>query len=132
MKFIGYFKVLCCLALLLSFSANAYAFPERDGGKFKRGFLDRRVERMQNKLNLSDEQANQVSDVLSKAHEVREKCDSLSQFTARRDCRKTHREQVKQKLSSILSPEQQAKMKEMKKKWKENRKHHGGFRGHQR
>jgi Spy/CpxP family protein refolding chaperone len=98
-----------------------------DGGKGHRlDRLDRKVSKMQEKLNLSDTQADSVYKILKDAKNG-EKCKG-EKFSERKQCRLEKRAAVKKKLSEVLTPEQQAKFEELRAKREEHRKERSGRR----
>jgi len=112
-------SLLLGLFLLLPLSL---AFAEgHKGHKGKRMGLDMKVSKMQRKLELSDDQADQIYDLM-KAKKKNAACKELEKFSERKNCRKAARDQVDQEIAALLTPEQQAKFVEMKEKRKERRK----------
>lgn len=112
-------SALLCVGLLAS---NALAQPGE-------GMLDFKVARMQEKLGLSDEQANKVYEIFTQLHE-KDSCRELKTFSERRDCRDKKRGEVDAQLATVLNKEQQEKFAEFHKdRKKQMGKRGGGMRG---
>ena len=113
-------------AALLTVPSIAFAGPHQ--GKMKQRGLDHKVSRMQENLGLSDEQADQVYDVLKNTRGQFD-CGSKEKFSQRKACRAESRAAVKAELAKVLSAEQQAKMEQKMKERKEHWKGRGERRG---
>ena len=72
--------------------------------------LERKVEKMQERLNLSEEQTDSVKAVFENAFA---KCESEA-FPERRECMKSQRETIHQDLEQILTAEQLEELKELR------------------
>ncbi|MDD2942687.1 MAG: hypothetical protein PHC51_06950 [bacterium] len=122
-------KILLMTGLILLTTATAQAQPFD-----RQEMLDRRIDRMQQRLNLSDEQANKVADILGKEME-QAPCKSVNDFTARKVCRDQHREAIDRKIAEVLDEKQveaYRQMKEFRKSRREEmqgRQGQGGFPG---
>ncbi len=90
------------------------------GHKGKKMNLDKRIEKMQEKLDLSDEQADQVYDIM-KNRKKNSSCKNLESFTERKNCRAASKEAAQSEINALLTPEQQQKFAEMKEKRKERK-----------
>lgn len=109
------------LILLATATVQAQPFDRQD-------MVDQRVGRMQQRLQLSDEQANKVADILGKEME-QAPCRSVNDFTARKVCREQHRESVDQKIAEVLDEKQAKEYREMKEFRKTRREEMQGKRG---
>ncbi len=130
-------KTTLTLALVaaLGIPGIALAHDEPGGdkggpGKMHGHRLEMRVHRMQEKLDLSDKQADAVYDILKKAKSG-PKCKG-EKFSEKKRCRVERRAAVHAEISALLSPEQREKLEKMKEKREERRKKRGkrGHRGH--
>lgn len=102
-------KTILALALALALPLTAAAFPGDEPGPD--GHHGRRIERLTKELNLTAEQKTKVEALFKEQHE---------KFKAIRD-------ETKTRLGTILSPEQMAKMEEMKKQRQEKWRHKKGM-----
>ncbi len=97
------------------------------GGKGKRGFnVDKRVEKMTQRLDLSEDQSKQVRSILeSKKDQFKairgQKIDREQKRTQMRELRKSTRAEIAQ----VLDDEQKAKVKKFKKRRRHKRAHRG-------
>lgn len=110
-------------ALIAGFASQALAH----GGKGQRGFsIDKRVEKMTQKLDLTDEQASQVRSILEGKKEAFTK---IREQNLERDQKRAQmhelRQSTRQEIARVLNDEQKAKMK----KFKKRRHHKRGQRG---
>ena len=78
----------------------------------------KRIEVLKEKLNLSDEQANTIAQIIA---EGRGECRKHEQRAARRGCWKKSAEAKREAIAAILSPEQQARFAELRAKRLERR-----------
>ena len=122
-------KIIVSLSLLLILGA-VEAMAEGHGGKHKGGEfkLDRKVARMQKKLNLTDEQADEVHGIFE---EVRGEynCRDYEKFSERKNCRQERKTRVKSALEGVLSEEQVSQFEQMRKDRKKNKRGRKGKRG---
>ncbi len=85
--------------------------------------LDKMVSKMQDRLELSDDQADKVYGIMKKAKDGRkeksQECKNLEKFSERSNCRKGSRAGVESEIAAVLTPEQKAKWEEGKKNRKE-------------
>jgi len=108
--------LLCSVLLLALFSSSAVA--DHHGGKKKS--LDFKVSKMQEKLDLSDDQADEIY-ALMKSSKKNSGCKDLEVFSERKACRKSAREAVDSKINALLTEEQQTEFAAMKAKRAERR-----------
>jgi Spy/CpxP family protein refolding chaperone len=110
------------VALVLSAAAGAFAIQ----GKMGKGMptIDQQVARMKTNLNLTDQQAGQVKELLEKQEQDRQAWRS-SHPNASKEQMQSHRRdmyrQMNEGLKKILTPEQYKKHQEMM----QQRMHHG-------
>ena len=112
------------VALVLSTAVGAFASQQQ--GKMGKGkpTIDEQVARMKTNLNLTDQQATQVKELLEK-HEQDRQAWRSSNPKPTKEQMQTHRKQMYQQmdegLKKILTPEQYKKHQEMM----QQRMHHG-------
>lgn len=98
---------IAALALAGVVGVTPAAAQNDDGGRADRGpeaSLERHIERMDQRLDLSSEQEDQIRTILSERWEQR---------SAARADRATRRSELAEAMKDVLTPEQQEKMKEM-------------------
>ncbi len=88
----------------------AMARPHRDPGK--------RIEMLKEKLNLSDEQANSIAQIIAEGHG---ECRGYQGRMERRGCWKRAAKSKRDQIAAVLSPEQQAKFAELRARRMERR-----------
>jgi len=98
------------------------------GGMGKKGQkFERMLGRMQQQLDLSDEQADKLYELFQEGRK-NSNCKELKKFSERRKCRESGKESFKAAAKQVLSEEQFAKFEAMKEKRKErwkNRRNEG-------
>lgn len=100
----------CLFVGVIGSAEVAVAKPHGQPGK--------RIEMLKEKLNLSDEQANRIAEIVA---ESRGECQLRETRTERRSCWKRMAESKREQIAEILSPEQQAKFAELRAKRLERR-----------
>lgn len=108
-QFLRIIKRILFVGLLAIGVQQAVAQEAHAGGKGKmtpEQRIDMRVSKMKQDLNLSDDQAVKVKQLLMQKHSEH-KASGNQQATAE------ERKELKEELAKILTPEQMAKMKEM-------------------
>jgi len=115
------FRVSVLLVLFLLLPLSLVFAEGHKGHKGKRMGLEIKVSKMQRKLDLSDDQADQIYDLMKSKRKIGA-CKDLEKFSERKNCRRSVREKVDQQIAALLTPDQQAKFAEMKEKRKERRK----------
>ena len=114
-------KALTVAGLIL-FSAPAFA--EHNEHKEEGSYGEKRVEKLKEKLSLSDEQTAQIQAILKESEPTQEEKDAFKKKM--QDRMKT----TDDKISAVLTEEQRAKYAELKEKRKEQRKEgKGKFHG---
>jgi protein CpxP len=120
--------VISSIALALTLSAGAFAMHHEDG---ERGPGDgKRLEKMAQHLDLSDEQKSQVAQIMKAQGEKRKAM--MEAHKAQRDAMQAD---MRSQLSGVLTPEQMQKLDNMREerderreekmeKWKEKREKH--------
>ena len=93
---------LCVLGLLMLLSQSAYA-EGKSCGVHK---LDKKVAKMQQHLELSDEQAEAIHKIYSSKFEMKA-CADVESFTERKACRMQQRDTVNAQIMAILNEVQQ-------------------------
>lgn len=114
--------LLVMTILLLSSPLTAVAQPRGMGSPEK--FADHMVSKLQDRLELSDEQANKLATFVEESTE-QGKCHELATYSERRDCRATKKEACDAKILSILNDAQKVKFEEFKKEREERKGMHG-------
>jgi Spy/CpxP family protein refolding chaperone len=76
-----------------------------------------RVERMKERLNLSDDQARQIEQIFREAHQ---------QGQGDREAMRERHKKIHDQIQSVLTPEQREKMEQMKKEHRGGRRHGKG------
>ncbi|MCC6219792.1 MAG: hypothetical protein IT291_00970 [Deltaproteobacteria bacterium] len=98
-----------CAVMVLSTPVLA----ERNGK-----WVDQKIERLQAKLELTDDQANQIAEIFSQMKKDNKRCNSLNKFSERRDCRQAKHDEKVKKVQSVLNDKQKTQFEEMRKNWK--------------
>ncbi len=96
---------------VLGFSEVVMATPSH-------GQPGKRIEMLKEKLNLSDEQANKIAEIVAQG---RGECRSYEERAERRSCWKRSAESKRDQIKALLSPEQQAQFAELRAKRMERR-----------
>lgn len=118
-------KKIATVTVLTALLATGVAMAKPFGDPEKMAaWLDKRIERMTEKLSLNDDQAAKVKTIMQE------------QMEKRKAMMEQHRTETEARLGTVLTSEQMQKMQEMKEKRKEKRgkgegrhgKHHGGGR----
>jgi len=82
-----------------------------DEGAAKGDRIQHRVERMKERLNLTDDQARQLQQIFQEAHQQWQ----ADQGKADKETMRARHEKMHEQIKSILTPEQQEKFEKMKK-----------------
>lgn len=86
--------------------------------------LERRVDRMQERLGLSDEQADQITAIFQEAHQ-NGGCRQLEERSQRRACHQEKRQAIGKEIASVLTDEQlvefEALREERRARWEQRR-----------
>ncbi len=98
------------IALALFVSATAFANEKGCYMGGKEGFAEKRVERLTEKLSLSDAQAAQIKSI----------------FDSKKEKMIALKNETNDQVAAVLTPEQKEKFEAMKKEFKEKRKGHKG------
>ncbi len=94
--------------LTVAFMSPAFAQKNNMSGN-----VEQRIERMKKHLNLTDSQTEEVRTILNNAREqARRDRDTYSDKEARRNAMKSLREETRNKIKALLTPEQLKKMQE--------------------
>lgn len=78
----------------------------------------KRIEMLKERLNLSDDQANRIAEIVG---EGRGECRAYEERAERRSCWKKAAHSKREQIAAILSPEQQARFAELREKRMERR-----------
>jgi Spy/CpxP family protein refolding chaperone len=115
---------ICSLLFLTAIPAAAESGPrgEKDWGM-------RRTAMLQQRLSLNDEQADQVYEIFKSARSE-SPCKEVETFSAKKACAQNKRDMVQEKISKVLTPEQQAEFKKLQEKRKQR--HAGRMHGRDR
>ena len=105
------YRLAAAVCSVFVFSTSAFAHDGNDGG-------GRRLEKIKQALNLTDEQAQQVK---AQFQANRAACSGFTERTEKRACMKEKRQQSKGQLEKILTPEQQKLFAEKREEWKGKR-----------
>ena len=114
-------KTWALAGVLCLSAASLVAAQEQRRGHDGRQSVDTRVDRMRDKLNLSDEQAARIAAILNEA--------AAKPADGNREDRLTRRQDVRQRINEVLTPEQREKRDQIA---SERGKGKGGRRGGQR
>lgn len=79
--------------------------------------IQHRVERMKERLNLTDDQARQIEQIFREAHQ---------QGQADREAMRERHKKIHDQIQSVLTPEQREKMEQMRKEHRGGRRHWRG------
>lgn len=82
-----------------------------------------RMERMKERLNLTDDQSKKVQAIFSEA-KTKHECKSAATAAAKQKCVQAKRADVNQKLAGVLDKDQMAKFETMQKERQERRAHY--------
>jgi Spy/CpxP family protein refolding chaperone len=96
-------------AVLAVAAVRTAATADEHAGKGDR--TQQRVERMKERLNLTDDQARQLQQVFQDAHQQWQ----ADQGKADKETMKARHEKMNEQIKSILTPEQQQKFEQMRK-----------------
>ena len=96
-------------AVLALAATRTVALAGENAGKGDRS--QQRVERMKERLNLTDDQARQLRQIFQEAHQQWQ----ADQGRADRETMRARHEKMHEQIKSILTPEQQQKFEEMQK-----------------
>ena len=78
----------------------------------------KRIAMLKERLNLSDEQANKIGEILA---EGRGECRSRTEGTERRNCWKNRAQSKREQIATVLSPEQRAQFAELRAEHRERK-----------
>ena len=96
-------------AVLAVAAVRTVALADEHAGKGDRS--QQRVERMKERLNLTDDQARQITQIFQEAHQQWQ----ADQGKADKETMRARHEKMNEQIKSILTPEQQQKYEQMKK-----------------
>ena len=96
-------------AVLAVAAVRTVALADEHAGKGDRS--QQRVERMKERLNLTDDQARQLQQIFQEAHQQWQ----ADQGKADKETMRARHEKMNEQIKSILTPEQQQKFEQMKK-----------------
>lgn len=133
-------KIVLALTVALMGTMMMSAQPPRRANMSPEQMVERRVDRLEKALSLTEEQKAEITKIYSQEMEdmakegpsKRERGERPDQATmqARSEQMKAKREATEAKIEALLTPEQAAKYAEMKKQdGKRGRNHHDGKRG---
>ena len=111
---------------ILVFTSSAVAGPGTVCSHGGGDWALKKTERMQERLGLSDEQANKVYSIFSEGKTAKEKCKALESFTAKRDCLQSKRDAKKTAIAAVLNDKQKTEYEAMQAELKER---HGRWKG---
>lgn len=109
---IKYLFISVIISLFLTSLVSAEESRKGSGEFDRTEMAQRRVEKMQEHLNLSDEQADKIYNIIT-TKQSQGACRSLTNFSDKKKCRMANREALKSEIDSVLNPEQKKKAKEM-------------------
>jgi Spy/CpxP family protein refolding chaperone len=109
MKKMTRWAAVAASAVLALAATRTVALADESAGKGDR--IQHRVERMKERLNLTDEQARQLQQIFQEARQQWQ----ADQGKADRETMRARHEKMHEQIKSILTPEQQQKLEEMKK-----------------
>ena len=115
MKSLRTLGVIASLGSLVVLSAPVGAEPGsgRRGGNHGGERLERRVDRMQERLGLSDEQADEVAAIFQEAHQ-NGGCRQMGDVTQRRACHQDKRHRIGEEIAAMLMEEQLVEFEAMR------------------
>jgi Spy/CpxP family protein refolding chaperone len=116
MKRMTKWAAVAASALLALAAIRTVALAHENAGKGDR--IQHRVEKMKERLNLSDDQTRQLQQIFQEAHQQWQ----ADQGKADKETMRARHEKMHEQIKSILTPEQWQKFEQMQKE------HHG--RGH--
>jgi len=96
-------------AVLAVAAVRTVALADEHAGKGDRS--PQRVERMKERLNLTDDQARQLQQIFQEAHQQWQ----ADQGKADKETMRARHEKMNEQIKAILTPEQQQKFEQMKK-----------------
>ncbi len=111
MKSLRMLGLVASLGSLVALSAPAGAEPSH--GHHGGDRLERRVARMQERLGLSDEQADEVAAIFQEAHQ-NGGCRQIEDATQRRACHQEKRQAIGEEIATVLTEEQLAEFEAMR------------------
>jgi len=76
----------------------------------------KRTEMLKQRLELTDEQTEQVYSILKAAHDER-KCESAETYKSAKECLEQHRAQTSEAVQAVLTDEQKEEFANMKQRW---------------
>ena len=109
MKKMTRWTAVAASAVLALAATRTVALAGENAGKGDRS--QQRVERMKERLNLTDDQARQLQKIFQEAHQQWQ----ADQGKADRETMRARHEKMHEQIKSILTPEQQQKFEEMQK-----------------
>jgi Spy/CpxP family protein refolding chaperone len=109
MKKMTRWAAVAASAVLALAATRTVALAHENAGKGDRS--QRRVERMKERLNLTDVQARQLQQIFQEAHQQ----GQADEGKADKETLRARHEKMHEQIKSILTPEQQQKFEQMKK-----------------
>ena len=109
MKKMTRWTAVAASAVLALAATRSVALAGENAGKGDRS--QQRVERMKERLNLTDDQARQLQQIFQEAHQQWQS----DQTKPDRETMRARHEKMNEQIKSILTPEQQQKYEQMKK-----------------
>lgn len=111
-------KIVLVMTVVLLGSIVMSAQPQRHGSKDPARMAQRRVERLDRQLNLTDEQKREIANILieemqSMPAQSSERVDEAT-MKSRREQMQSRRAQTDARIEALLTPEQAAKYAEVK------------------
>jgi Spy/CpxP family protein refolding chaperone len=109
MKKMTKWAAVAASAVLALAAMRTVALAGENAGKGDR--TQQRVERMKERLNLTDDQARQLQQIFQEAHQQWQ----ADQSKADKETMRARHEKMNEQIKSILTPEQQQKFEQMRK-----------------
>ena len=109
MKKMTQWAAVAASAVLALAATRTVALADENAGKGDR--IQHRVERMKERLNLTDDQARQLQQIFQEAHQQWQ----ADQGKADKETMRARHEKMHEQIKSILTPEQQQKFEQMRK-----------------
>ena len=126
MKKISIFLVV----MLIAFVSTSVAYAERGERGYKKNFnVADKVQRMQEKLNLNESQAQELEAIFNNAKAQKQECEAIDSRRAYKECKRSIKQRAHEEIDTILNDDQRIEFAEMKERKKERRKNRRDFRG---